>query len=248
MPVTLAHPAAILPLRRIGLPVSAMVAGAMVPDIPLFVWWIAGYDATHSLVGILLIDPVVVTGVLLGWFLLVRDAAVDLAPGPVRARLAERARLTTRQWLLVPVGGAVGAATHLAWDSFTHPGRWGPDHIEWLRAEHAGLEGLRWAQYVSGVVGMAIVVWAVVAHLRSLPPLAEPRRARALPAPTLPAVVLASLGIGVVSTVRSVPEGFHVMAFNGVVDSLTAVVLLGAATCAVWQAVRLRQPRVPAQR
>jgi hypothetical protein len=228
--------------------VTALVAGAMVPDIPLFVWWFAGYDATHSLIGIVLIDPVVVVAVLLGWFLLVRDAVVDMAPASVRVRLAERARLTLRQWLLVPVGGCVGAATHLLWDSFTHPGRWGPQHIEWLRVEHAGLEGLRWAQYVSGVVGLTIVVWAIVAHLRSLPPLTEPRRARALPAPVLPAVVLASLAVGLVSTILSVPEGFHVMAFNGVVDSLKAVVLLGAATCLVWQVVRLRQSRMPALR
>ncbi|QWC85882.1 DUF4184 family protein [Nocardioidaceae bacterium] len=35
MPVTVAHPAAILPLRRLGLPTAALAAGAMAPDVPL---------------------------------------------------------------------------------------------------------------------------------------------------------------------------------------------------------------------
>lgn len=35
MPFTLAHPAYVLPLRRLGLPVSALAVGSMVPDVPL---------------------------------------------------------------------------------------------------------------------------------------------------------------------------------------------------------------------
>jgi hypothetical protein len=42
----------------------------------------------------------------------------------------------------------VAPATHVFWDAFTHPGRWGPVHIEWLRTEHSGLLGLMWLQYV----------------------------------------------------------------------------------------------------
>lgn len=36
MPVTIAHPAAVLPLRGLGLPLSAMVIGSMAPDLPVF--------------------------------------------------------------------------------------------------------------------------------------------------------------------------------------------------------------------
>lgn len=71
------------------------------------------------------------------------------------------------------------------WDSFTHPGRWGPRNIEWLRADHGALPGLKWVQYASGVVAL-------------------------------------------ISVARSVPEGFHAMAFDGVVDSLVAVTALSA--------------------
>lgn len=246
--MTLAHPAAIIPLRRLGLPVSALAAGSMVPDIPLFLWWTRGYEVTHSPVGIVTVDVVLTVGALLLWFSLARDAVVDMAPAPIRSRLAERARLSSREWLLVPIAGAVGAATHLLWDSFTHPGRWGPNHIEWLRTEHEGLVGLKWIQYGSGVVGLAIVIGAVVSHLRSLEPLPDGRRPRVLPPAVLPGVVAVSGLVGLLSAVRSVPDGFHAMAFNGVVDSLIALVIIGAVTCVAWHAVRLRQSRVPALR
>jgi hypothetical protein len=36
VPLTLSHPAAALPLRRLGLPTAALVAGSMAPDVPLF--------------------------------------------------------------------------------------------------------------------------------------------------------------------------------------------------------------------
>ena len=34
MPFTLAHPAVVLPLRGLGLPMTALVAGSMAPDLP----------------------------------------------------------------------------------------------------------------------------------------------------------------------------------------------------------------------
>ncbi|MDZ5620439.1 DUF4184 family protein [Nocardioides sp. HM23] len=240
MPMTLAHPAAVLPLRRSGLPMIALVAGSMVPDIPLFLSWVRGYEITHSLVGVLVVDVVLASVVVLVWFRWIRDAVVDMSPGPVRARLAEHVRLTSRQWLLVPLAGSVGAATHLLWDSFTHPGRWGPRHIEWLRTEHADLLGLKWVQYASGVLGLAVVIWVAVAYLRSLEPLPGTRRPPALPPSVLPVVIVTAGLVGLTSAAVSVPDGFHLMAFNGVVDGLIAATALGAAACSCWHLARRR--------
>jgi hypothetical protein len=237
--MTLAHPAAVLPLRRVGLPMSGLVAGSMVPDIPVFLEWHRGYDLTHSLLGILDIDVGLAFCVLLVWFTFARDPVVDMAPEQVRSRLAGRARLTRRQWLLVAPAASVGAATHFLWDSFTHPGRWGPDHIEWLRAEHAGLEGLRWSQYASGVIGLAIVIMASRAYLRSLA-LLSPRGPSVLPRVTLPAVVMISVVVGVISVIVAVPKGFHVMAFYGVVNSVLALLALGVVACAAWHRAHRR--------
>lgn len=145
MPLTLSHPAAVLPLRGLGLPVTALVAGSMVPDIPLFLGWHRGYQVTHSLVGVVTVDAIVTMLVVALWFGVVRDVLVDLTPDAVRSRLVPHVRLSERQWLLAPVAAALGALTHVVWDTFTHPARWGSDRVGWLHTEHAGPLGTAWA-------------------------------------------------------------------------------------------------------
>lgn len=234
VPLTLSHPAAVLPLRRLGLPMTALVLGSMTPDAPLYAGWTRAYEITHSVVGVLTVDVVATTLVVGVWFAFVRDALVDLAPPAIRSRLAPRARLTARQWRLTPRAAVIGASTHVVWDAFTHPGRWGPRHLPWLRADHLGLAGMTWAQYVSGVLGLLVVGWAVVAHLRSLPP----TDAR-LPAPALtPAALIAALAAaalaGLVSALLEVSSGLHSMAYHGVVNSLIVLVLGLVCVCMAW--------------
>jgi hypothetical protein len=54
----------------------------------------------------------------------------------------------------------IGAATHVLWDEFTHPRRWGTDHILALAENWGLLPGYRWLQYASGLVGGAVLlVW-----------------------------------------------------------------------------------------
>jgi hypothetical protein len=54
-----------------------------------------------------------------------------------------------------------GAATHVAWDEFTHIDRFGYRHLSWLAQVHGPLAGYRWAQYGSGVVGALLIAVAV---------------------------------------------------------------------------------------
>ena len=224
---------------------TALVAGSMVPDIPLFMGWDQGYEVTHSLIGVMTVDIALTLGVLLVWVTAVRDAVVDMAPEPVRLRLPERARLTGREWLLAPLAAVVGVTTHVFWDAFTHSGRWGSRHVMWLSTEHAGLLGMRWLQYVSGVLGMAVVGWVAVHHLRSLPRAPDPRRPSVLPAFVMRAVVALSGLAGLVSAVLALPNGLHAMAFFGVVNSVIALVLWGLIACAAWQFVDRRRTRQP---
>ena len=162
MPFTLSHPAAVLLLGRTGLPVGAMVAGSMVPDAPMFVPVPGAYAVTHSLVGVVTVDVVLGVLGLAIWFGLIRDALVDVAPAAVRERLAATARYSRTQWLLVPAGVALGALSHVVWDAFTHPNRWGAQNVGWLHEMHGGLIGSAWAQYLSGALGVVVVgAWAV---------------------------------------------------------------------------------------
>lgn len=62
---------------------TALVAGSMVPDIPLFLRRADGYELTHSLLGVLLVDVVLAVGVAVVWSYGVRDAVVAALPPAV---------------------------------------------------------------------------------------------------------------------------------------------------------------------
>ena len=233
MPLTVSHPALVLPLRRAGLPMAALVLGSMVPDTPLFLTGMRGYGLTHSLLGLVTVDVAATLVLLTAWTYVARDALVDLSPSAVRSRLAPRARLGRRDWLLAPVAAAVGAASHVLWDAFTHADRWGATHIAWLREEHAGLAGYSWAQYVSGVVGLAIVLGAATSHVWRQPR-AFARPPAALSPVWLPVSALVSLAVGAVAGIARTSDGLHAMAFDGVVAALATCSVSVTLVCLAW--------------
>ena len=241
MPLTLSHPVAVLPLRRLGLPMTALVLGSMAPDAPVFARWTAAYVVTHRPVGVVTVDVVLVLVALGCWSVLVRDALVDLAPTYVRARLAPQAPLSPRQWLLAPLAGAVGAASHVAWDAFTHADGWGVRHVPWLRAEHGGIPGYSWAQHGSGAVGLAILGVVAVRHLRSLPVLRVDRPPRVLGGAVLGVVLTGAVLVGLVAAVWAVDDGLNAVAFDGGVASVLALGVGTVLACAAWQVAASRR-------
>ncbi|HYO39902.1 MAG TPA: DUF4184 family protein [Nocardioidaceae bacterium] len=80
MPFTPAHPAVVWPLRQTGLPVVAMVAGSMAPDLPLFVPTPVGYSGTHSLLGLVTVELAVGDVAVAVRFAVLPDPLVDSAP------------------------------------------------------------------------------------------------------------------------------------------------------------------------
>lgn len=245
MPLTLSHPAAVLPLGRLGLPMTVLVIASMTPDLPLYLGWRGGYEITHSPLGIVTMDIVLGVGVVAFWTFVMRDALVDASPAPVRRRLPARARLARREWALAPVAACLAAVTHVAWDGFTHVGWWGHDRVAWLRTDHAGVSGVTWSQYVSGVVGLAVVLTAAAVCLRGREPIDGPRAPRILPAPTLAIVVALAGLVAVVSAVGRIPSGFDSMAFHGVVNGLITLAVGLLAMTLAWHVLARsgRRPR-----
>lgn len=233
MPVTIAHPAAVLPLRGLGLPLSAMVIGSMAPDLPVFSrsWGIYGY--THSLAGILTVDLVLTLVLLLGWDRWGRDALVDTAPALVRDRLPARARIGAKAWLLAPLAAVLGSVTHVVWDAFTHRGRWGVRNVEWLHEMHGPLRGEQWAQHASGVVGITVVGLALLAVVRR-PVLAGPPRPRRLPAATLPAAIGVASVLSVGTFLTGLDGAFESAAFDAAVVGIVALGLALAGVTLAW--------------
>lgn len=172
------------------------------------------------------------------WFAVVRDALVDASPDAVRLRLPARARLDRTAVLLSPVAAVIGAGSHVLWDSFTHPGRWGVRQIGWLERQHGGLTGAEWAQYASSVVGLGVVGLAVLAHLRASAPDDTGRPPRRLPRATLPVVIAVAAVAGAIAAAWKAPQGLHSMAFYSAVVGIGVLVLGLVALSLAWNARR----------
>lgn len=133
MPLTFAHPAAVLPLFRGPLVPAALVAGSMSPDLPYFLratgipvsaesWFEPFFNATlsHSPLGALTVSLPMALILYLGLIAAARPAA-KLLPDNAGRRHEQRARspIAIRLgWVLASL--VIGIATHLLWDSLTH--------------------------------------------------------------------------------------------------------------------------------
>ncbi len=132
MPFTATHVAAAVPIAwlcRWRVPFSALAIGAVVSDIPVFYPGLMDYRTTHTMVGVA--THCVPVGVFVYYFyqLILKRPLADLLPRNITARLWPwiRKPIDFSPWAIVLVFFcvALGAATHVVWDSFTHRGRWG---------------------------------------------------------------------------------------------------------------------------
>jgi hypothetical protein len=205
MPFTLAHPAAILPLRGVRyLRTVPLVIGAMVPDLPYYLpgRWAYLRPETHSVTGSF------TTCLLLGYAAL---AGVYLLRRPLTALLSPRARWLCLgalkpfrrrplEWALAAVAILIGVWTHLLWDSFTHDNGWVVRRVASLRApvSFVGYHGTlcHLLQYVSSAFGLAVLAiwyWRLPAPHAAA---AEPAAPRSPVGPALVLVASAAILIG----------------------------------------------------
>ncbi|MEE1754971.1 DUF4184 family protein [Streptomyces sp. SP18CS02] len=186
MPFTLSHAAAVLPgIRRSGaargpLVASALVAGSFSPDMTYFadslVPGAMGFgDVTHGVGGVLTVDAAI-TFVMVAVWLMVREPLVALLPGRWRGRV--HTLLRGRPWrdrrpvALAAWGYAsavLGATTHVVWDLFTHPGRWGTQVLPVLGEVVGGFPLYLHAQYGGSALALVALVWFTGSALRRVP-------------------------------------------------------------------------------
>ncbi|MCQ6556131.1 DUF4184 family protein [Streptomyces sp. C10-9-1] len=198
MPFTLSHAAAVLPLLRSDgsargpLVASGLVLGTMAPDATYFAAsFVPGAmefgSVTHSPAGVFTVDAAVAALLFAGW-LLVRDPLVALLPGHWRTRThpvpaGAHGRAAPRRPPLVRAAAfyasaVVGASTHVVWDAFTHPGRWGVRLLPVLDQHVAGFPLYTFVQYGSSAAALLLLVWAAASAVRRAEPVA-PRWPRA---------------------------------------------------------------------
>ncbi|WP_308188916.1 DUF4184 family protein [Streptacidiphilus sp. ASG 303] len=180
MPFTLSHPAAVLPFLRRGrsrgvLVASALVAGSMAPDVPYFADSLlpgafAWGAATHRPWAVPTLDVAVTAGLAAAWHGLLREPLVALLPD--RWAAAAHDLTAPRRDGLCPadagwfaLSAAVGAATHVGWDAFTHHGRAGVRLFPVLNETVVGQPLHHVLQYGSSAVAL---VWLAASSVRAL--------------------------------------------------------------------------------
>ena len=146
MPFTLAHPAAVLPLRRF-LWFPGLVAGAMAPDVGYYVPVLPTHDVLGgSLAAVVLL--------LVGRLLL--PSAMALAPEFVRTRVSRPGAF--RRPLVGALSIVVGVLTHLLWDAFTQTDGWFVQQWDWLTVSVVGPHRLyNVIGYVSSFGGLVLL-------------------------------------------------------------------------------------------
>lgn len=219
MPFTLSHAAAVLPtVRRDGtargpLLTSALVAGSFAPDLTYYAdsvvpGGMAYGEFTHSPAGVLTVDTLL-AALLVGGWLLLREPLLALLPERRRGRVA--AALRGRDWhapspgrLLVRfwLSAALGALTHIVWDAFTHPGRWGVRLLPVLQETAGGFPLYTYVQYGTSAVALAAIGWFLYAVLRRTPRVAA--APDALPEPSRRARLLTGVLLGLCALLGAV--------------------------------------------
>jgi hypothetical protein len=212
VPFTLAHPAAVLPLRGVRyLRTAPLILGAMSPDTPYFVPKNFGHfwplPETHTIAGSVSTDLLLAYAGLIALFVL---------RAPLTALMTARARWLClaalapfgqrREWLLAPLAMVLGVWTHLAWDSFTHPDGWMVHRVAALNDPviigfyHGHVYHV--LQYASSLFGLAVLAW----WYRRLPTprtAPTPRNApRSAVRPVLLLIAAAALLVGGVQATR----------------------------------------------
>jgi hypothetical protein len=176
MPFTISHAAAAIPFRRTRLVLSALVVGTMSPDFEYFMHGRLIGRLSHNLQGAFEFCLPVSLIVLALFHWIVKRPVVALLPRTVQQRVvfSEFHFWPLSRLLLIAFSILIGIATHLAWDNFTHSGRWAVEHIAWFQQTTTffgySMVNYKVAQNVSTLLGL-ILIAAWFAHwYRTQPP------------------------------------------------------------------------------
>jgi len=220
MPFTLSHAAAALPFRRTRLVQSALVVGCFAPDFEYFLGHHGAFG--HTLPGAFVFDLPLAFAVLWLFHHYAKEPLVACLPRGMRERLEPGPRsLSIRSvshFASITFSILVGIATHLLWDSFTHPRFWVYQHWHFLH-ETVNLPwfGTRpWfgiLQYLSSVFGLVVILlWCVHWYRNTQPIHADPFEQRPV---SLSRIVLAC------AFAAAMMAGFLRAAVSGIPDGIS---------------------------
>ncbi|HVS92817.1 MAG TPA: DUF4184 family protein [Mucilaginibacter sp.] len=167
---TLSHPAAVLPFSHFKrLSLTSLVIGSMVPDFDYFIHMKMSSPYGHKISGLIWFDPLLGLLLLVIYNRLVKNKLIDHLPVFLKKRFYIL-KSPEKTWLgnniiIILICLVIGAATHLLWDSFTHPTGYFVNHLNVLnhsfRLGHYFLVGYNLLQHISTVIGGLIIFFAI---------------------------------------------------------------------------------------
>lgn len=128
MPFTFSHPAIVLPLKYLPkrfISLTALLIGSLTPDFEYFIRMKVQSIYSHALPGLFWFDLPLGVILMLIYTLIVKDKLIDSLPLFLNKRLSvfkNGLNPTPKYYFpVVIISLIIGAASHLFWDSFTHP-------------------------------------------------------------------------------------------------------------------------------
>jgi hypothetical protein len=167
MPFTLSHPAAVIPLRRLGV-FSALITGSMMPDSLYFMPFGSTHESYgHTLAGLFLYCLPVGIAFLWIYHSFLKLPFIAFFPPRQQGKLLAVAQgfrfAPLPRFVAIAASVLVGAATHVTWDAFTHQSGWGAQLFPALREPviippHFGFYLTELLQLASSAFGLAVIL------------------------------------------------------------------------------------------
>ena len=174
MPFTFAHPALVLPLKYLPerwISMTALVIGSMTPDFEYFFRMRVRSIYSHTLPGLFWFDLPVGLLLVFIYTKTVKDKLIDHLPIQLNQRLSQfkgntKSSISPGYIAVIILSVLVGSASHLLWDSFTHPTGYFVTTIPALtHMIHMGNHQLyvyKLAQHTSTLLGGITILWALL--------------------------------------------------------------------------------------
>lgn len=174
MPLTFSHPAIVLPAKYLPerwVSMTALIVGSVTPDFEYFIRLREESFYTHTWMGMLWLD--LPLGLLLTFIYhyLVRDLFTCNIPAFFRKRFSPYMNFNwwnyfKHHFFIVIICLLIGIASHLFWDSFTHPGGHFVREIPALKQSTniwgERMQNARLVQTISTIVGAVIILFAIM--------------------------------------------------------------------------------------
>lgn len=176
MPFTPSHAAIVLPLlRSTYFSATALIIGSMAPDFEYFLTMNDKGFHGHTLPGLFYFDlPITFLAAFL-FHGVVKHNLINNLPYVLQSKFQElkQFRFTVyikHHWFTFSISALVGAASHLFWDSFTHPDTWAVNSFA-IYDKVIPIDGARYPfyyvlQHVSSYVGLTMLLIYLIVFMK----------------------------------------------------------------------------------